>query len=103
MKNPAPPMARRAGLKIEYPTYLSTRSLPQPNPPRNPVFSPELREKAARVYALGERPFVEFIREVAAGADPLESLLRYVDIDTRVLAAYGGRELDHRLRLAGEL
>jgi hypothetical protein len=104
MKNPATSSAgRRAGLRIEKPTNLSTRSLAQPNPPCNiNVAASELREMAVQVYALGPRPFCEFLREVVAGGDVLDCLERYAGIDGRVLELYGGSDLRHRLRLGGE-
>jgi hypothetical protein len=52
-----------------------------------------LAHLARRLHRLGERPLYEFIREITAGADPIERLERYAALPSDFIAALGGDQL----------
>lgn len=52
-----------------------------------------LRQLAAHLHRLGPRPVFELLREVDAGADLLERLERYAELDTGTVHALGASEL----------
>lgn len=62
---------------------------------RIPPIPPDvrLRRLARQLYRLGERPLYEFLRELAAGADPIKRLEVYALIDPEILQLHGGNNL----------
>lgn len=74
-----------------YPT-LAPQSRPHP---QISLIAPDdrLRRLARLLHRLGERPLYEFLRELAAGADPIERLEIYSRIDPQVLQLHGGNDL----------
>jgi hypothetical protein len=48
-----------------------------------------LRLLARRLHRLGERPVYEFIREILAGADPVERLEAYARLDPAIVKYLG--------------
>jgi hypothetical protein len=52
-----------------------------------------LRFLAGHLQALGPRSVLEYLREILAGADPIERLERYAELDPAVVAAIGAHTL----------
>jgi hypothetical protein len=52
-----------------------------------------LRLLAGHLQALGPRSVLEYVREILAGADPIERLERYAELDPAIVAAVGGHKL----------
>ena len=52
-----------------------------------------LRRLAGRLHAAGPRPVLEYLREILAGADPIERLERYAELDPAIVAAVGAHKL----------
>jgi hypothetical protein len=48
-----------------------------------------LRHLAGRLHDLGPRPLYEFLREIERGADLLQRLERYAELDPAIVAAIG--------------
>jgi hypothetical protein len=51
-----------------------------------------LRLLAGHLQALGPRSVLEYLREILAGADPIERLERYAELDPAIVAAVDGIE-----------
>ncbi|MGP8193383.1 MAG: hypothetical protein ACLQLT_12270 [Methylovirgula sp.] len=67
--------------------------------PRRTVPDARLRLLARRLHRLGERPLYEYLRELSNGADLLERLERYAQLDRDFIAAAGGDKLPSPARL----
>jgi hypothetical protein len=52
-----------------------------------------LRLLAGHLQALGPRSVLEYLREILAGADPIERLERYAELDPAIVAAVGAHVL----------
>jgi hypothetical protein len=66
-----------------------------------PIALARLRRLADQLHALGPRPLFEYLREIIAGADPVDRLERYAAIDPDVLRALGGDHLPPVHRVVG--
>jgi hypothetical protein len=62
---------------------------------------PRLRHLAERLHALGPRPLFEFLVEVAAGADLVDRLERYADLDPDVVHRLGADRMPPSHRVVG--
>jgi hypothetical protein len=73
-------------------------------PQRTALPDVRLRHLARQVHSLGERPLFELLKELAAGADPVERFERYARLPADVIAAHGGDVFQpHRLIEGGRL
>jgi hypothetical protein len=66
------------------------------------MLAPErLRRLAERMHALGPRPLLEFLREIIAGADAVERLERYAELDPNVVRDLGADRMPPSHRVIG--
>lgn len=69
------------------------RVLPAKKPKRKPdpaSGDARLRYLARRLWALGERPTYEFLKELRAGHDLIDTLERYARLDPKFIRSLGG-------------
>ncbi len=69
----------------------------------NAVPTIRLRHLAKRVHALGPRPLYELLKELAAGADPLETVETYAALDPDVVHALGADDFPPPFVAASQL
>jgi len=58
-----------------------------------------LRLLAARLHALGPRPLYEYLKELNNGADLLERLERFAELDAKWISSIGGDKMPPPARL----
>jgi hypothetical protein len=66
-----------------------------------PIALARLRRLADHLHTLGPRPIFEYLREIIAGADPVDRLERYAELDPEVIRALGGDRLPPAHRVVG--
>ncbi len=66
---------------------------------RRAIPDARLRLLAHRLHALGPRPLYEYLKELSSGADLLERLERYAQLDRELIAAFGLDKLPSPARL----